>query len=478
MKADAPRLRGGLAVGGSVLGALFLSACSFAPAYKPPVIATPVAYKEGGDWTPVNPADTQSRGPWWSIYADDTLSGLEAKIETDNPDLASALARYDEARAVLTQTRAALFPEVDAQGHSTDMRQSQARPLRVGGPNYYGDNLVGASTAYELDLWGRVRNLVSAGKAQAIATKEDAASIRLSLQAQLAENYMNLRGLDAQAKLLAETTDAFQKALNLTVDRHNGGAVSGLDVDQARTQLETARAQQSDVDAQRRLVEHAIASLVGQPASSFTLPPINDGLPIPPRVPVSAPSLLLQRRPDIAAAERRASAANAQIGVARAAFYPSIVLNAGGGFETAGGVNLLNAGNSFWTLGPSFTLPLFDGGLRKGQLEQAKAAFRQAGDDYRSTVLSAFQQVEDNLALCNTLAEEAVRQAAAVQAAKATEDLSLIRYEQGAVTYLDVVTAQTAALNAERADLQLAARRLQASVDLVRALGGGWTVNS
>ncbi len=456
--------------------AFALSACSFAPKYAAPTIATPPAYKEAGDWTPAAPADAEPRGPWWSVYGDPVLSDLEGRIETANPSLASYVARYDQARALLAQARASLLPEIDAQGHATEQRQSQHRPLRVGGNTYYADNLIGASTAYELDFWGQLRNQVAAGKAAAQASQADVATIRLSLQADLADDYMNLRGLDAQDRLLKQSVDAYRRALDLTIQRHDGGAVSGLDVDQARTQLETARAQESDVVAQRKLVEHAIAVLVGQPASSFSLAPVDSDLITPPRIPISTPAGLLQRRPDIAAAERRAAAANAQIGVTKAAFYPNILLNASGGLETAGGVNLLNAGNSFWTVGPSAVMPLFDGGRRKGQVQQVEAQFRQAADDYRSTVLGAFQQVEDNLALCNDLAQEAEREAAAVQAARAAEDLSLVRYQQGAVTYLDVVTAQTAALTAERTALQLATRRLQASVDLVRALGGGWTV--
>ena len=461
--------------GAAGMVAIALAGCSMAPPYSPPQITTPVAYKEGGPWTPASPADAQPRGQWWSVYGDATLGALEARAESGNPDLAQALARYDQARALVAQARAAQLPELDAAGHASDNRQSEARPLRVGGPNNYADNMLGGSISYELDLWGRVRNLVAAGKAEAQASKADVASVRLSLQAELADDYLGLRGLDAQARLLAQATAAYQRALGLTQDRHDGGVVSGLDVDQARTQLETARAQQSDVDAQRALMEHAIATLVGEPASTFSLP-VDAALPAPPRIPVATPSLLLQRRPDIAAAERRAAEANAQIGVARAAFYPSITLDASGGFETAGGANLLSAGNSLWTLGPAAALTLFDGGRRKAKVAEARALFDQAGDAYRSTVLAAFQQVEDELALCNKLAEEATRQAAAVEAARQTEDLSLTRYQQGATTYLDVVTAQTAALNAERSDIQLAARRLQASVDLVRALGGGWSI--
>ena len=451
-----------------------LAGCTLAPPYTPLTMTTPPAFKEVGPWTPASPSDAAPRGDWWSVYGDPTLNGLEQKIETGNPDLAVALARYDEARALAAQARAALFPELDANGGSTANRQSQNRPLRIGGKNQYDDNTVGGTLSYELDLWGRVRNQVAQGKAQAQASAADAATVRLSLEAQLADAYLNLRGLDAQAKLLADTTDAFTKALRLTQAQHDGGSVAGLDVARAQTQLQTARAQQIDVGAQRALLEHEIAALVGSPASTFSIAAVAD-LPDPPHVPVAQPSLLLQRRPDIAAAERRAAAANANIGVARAAFYPSITLSASGGFEDAGGMNLLNAANSWWTVGPAAALTLFDGGRRKAVVRQARDQFDEASATYRSTVLSAFQQVEDNLALCNKLADEAREEDAAVTAARRTEDLSLIQYKMGAVTYLDVVTAQTADLEAERAALMIATRRLQASVDLVRALGGGWS---
>jgi NodT family efflux transporter outer membrane factor (OMF) lipoprotein len=453
--------------------ALGLAGCQLAPAYVPPQVETPPAFKEAGPWTPASPADAASRGPWWSVFGDATLDGLEQRVDASNPDLAVALARYDEARAYAVQARASLFPEVDAGASATQNRQSADRPLRVGGPNYYADNTLEGSVSYELDLWGRVRDQVAAGKAQAQATGADAASVKLSLEAQLADAYLNLRGLDAQAKLLADTTDAYAHALNLTRAQHDGGAVSGLDVDRAETQLRTARAQEDDVAAQRALYEHEIAALVGAPASSFSLAPVADLLE-PPRVPVSAPSLLLQRRPDVAAAERRAFAANAGIGIARAAFYPSISLDASGGVQSAGGVNLLNAANSWWTLGPTAALTLFDAGRRQAGVRAARDQFEEASGTYKSTVLAAFQQVEDNLALCNKLAGEADEQAAAVAAARRAEALALTQYQMGAVTYLDVVTAQTADLEAQRTALTIATRRLQASVDLIRALGGGW----
>lgn len=452
-----------------------LAGCSLAPAYKPPAVSTPVSYKELGPWTPAAPADAASRGDWWTVYGDATLDGLEQRIERDNPDLAAALARYDQAGAYAAEARAALVPQVGAAGDVTQNRQSDNRPLRGGaGPDEYEDETVGATVSYELDLWGRVRNEVAAGKAGAQASAADFASVRLSLEAELADAYLNMRGLDAQALLLANTTAAYARALELTEAEHNGGSVAGLDVERAKTQLRTAKAQEIDVAAQRALLEHEIAALVGEPASSFSIAP-QTPLPEPPRVPVSAPSQLLQRRPDIAAAERRAFAANAGIGVARAAYYPTITLDAGGGLESAGGVNLFQLGNSWWALGPAAALTLFDGGRRQAQVRAARDKFDEASAAYRSAVLAAFREVEDNLALCNKLADEAQQEDLAVQAAKRTEALAMIQYKMGAVDYLDVVAAQTADLDAQRSALTIAARRLQASVDLVRALGGGWS---
>jgi len=460
--------------GACALAAAALAGCSLAPDYAPPSLTLPVAYKETGPWTPASPADAAPRGDWWTVYGDTTLSELEQRVVSHNPDLAQALARYDEAQAYAAQARAAQFPEVDLGATATTNRQSADRPLRVGGPNDYGDAVVAGAVSYELDLWGRVRNLVAAGKAQAQASAADAASVRLSLEAKLADAYLGLRGLDAEAKLLADTTKAYAIALKLTRTLHDGGAVAGLDVGRAQTQLQTARAQEVDVAAQRALYEHQIAALVGEPASSFSLPAIAQ-LPEPPKVPVAAPSLILQRRPDIAAAERRAAAANAQIGVARAALYPSISLDATGGFQNTGGVNLLNAANSFWTLGPALATTLFDGGRRKAVVRASRDQFDEASASYRSTVLAAFQQVEDDLALCNKLAYEAREQSGAVAAAQSTEALAMTQYRLGAVTYLDVVTAQATDLDAQRTSLAIATRRLQASVDLVRSLGGGWS---
>lgn len=451
-----------------------LAGCSFAPAYHPPVTPAPVAFKEAAGWTEAKPADLAARGPWWALYGDATLDGLETRIDRDNPTLAGALGRYDEATAYLAQARAGLFPQI---GVSTDVerdRQSDNRPLRgTGQPDTYGAASIGGSVSYELDLWGRLRNSVAAGRAEAQASADDLAAIRLSLESELATSYMALRGYDAQRALLSATVDAYAKADAMTERRFQGGIASGIDTGRSGTQLAEAQAQLADVEAARALTEHAIASLVGTPASNFAITPAVVALTLP-SVPIVLPSTLLERRPDVAAAERRMAAANSEIGVAKAAFYPSISLGGQGGFQDAGLPSLFTAPNIFWSIGPSAVLSLFDGGRKRAQLAVARAAWTQATATYRGQVLQAFQDVEDNLAQLHHLGDEAQAEDRAVTQAGQTERLSLNRYVKGAVTYLDVVTAQTTALRTRRVALDLSTRRLQASVGLIRATGGGW----
>ena len=459
--------------------ALLLAGCSLAPAYVAPKMDSPAAFKEAGPWTPASPdAAALSRAGWWKVYGDPVLDGLEVQLAQANNSLASAAARYDQARALAAQAQAGRLPEIDVTGAVQGNRQSRNRPLRTGGagPNQYDNDQLGLASNYELDLWGRVRNLAEASRDQAQASAADLRGVELSLQAELANDYMALRGADAQLRLLDGAVAAYARAYDLTRALHEGGAASGLDEGRAETQLRTARAQIPDVKAQRAIYEHAIAVLVGKPASTLSIAPADNALS-PPKTPLTAPSVLLQRRPDVAAAERRAAAANAQIGVARAAFFPTISLGVSGGYQDAGGINLLQAPNTVWTLGPNVVAPLFDAGRRKAADRYAQAQFAQASADYRQTVLAAFQTVEDQLALNNQLADEAAEQALAVTAADKTQDLALTRYRLGAADYLQVVTAQTAALQIEQSALTVQTRRLQASVNLVRALGGGWTVD-
>jgi NodT family efflux transporter outer membrane factor (OMF) lipoprotein len=346
--------------------------------------------------------------------------------------------------------------------------------LRAGGPDYYNSATLGGEVDYELDLWGRVRDSVAAAKDEAQASKADLASVQLSLQVQLADSYVRLRGLDQQTELLQQTVVAFDKALQLTTDLHGGGIVSGLDVARARAQLSSAKSQLTQNIAQRALIEHAIAVLVGQSASEFTVGQQTANIPLP-TIPVGLPSTLLQRRPDVAAAERRVAEANSRIGIARAAYFPQINLSAQGGFQSSTYASLISAPNLFWAIGPQLVQYVFDGGLRRSQLDQAKAATDEAGARYRGVVLSAFQQVEDNLTLLTDLGTALDQQRDAADAAQHAVDLALNRYKEGAVGYLDVVQAQTTALDAERAVLDIQTRQLSANVQLVRSLGGGWS---
>jgi NodT family efflux transporter outer membrane factor (OMF) lipoprotein len=461
----------------AVIGAvMMLGGCSLAPTYHTPTLPPmPSSFKEAGTaWKVAEPSDHLSRGSWWMLYDDTALSQLESKLDADNPSLAAALARYDTARAFESQLESGLFPHVGVIANPIRARQSNNRPLRGSNePNEYHSDTVGVGADYDLDLWGRIRNEVSQGHALSQAANADLASAKLSLEAQLADDYVRLRGYDIQTDILQSTLTAYQRALTLTENRHEGGIASGLDVSRAQAQLFDAQAQVTEVQAQRALVEHAIASLVGVPASSFSVAPEQEQLQVP-LTPPGLPSALLERRPDIAAAERRVFAANAGIGVARAAFFPDLSLSAGYGFQDTGFGNLFSMGNRVWALGPLATLNIFDAGLRRAQLRQAHAEFAEASANYRQAVLDAFRQVEDDLVLLRDLGVEAGQEDQAVVAAQKTETIATNRYREGIVNYLDVVTAQTATLLAQRSAETLRTRRLQASVDLIRALGGGW----
>jgi NodT family efflux transporter outer membrane factor (OMF) lipoprotein len=438
------------------------------------VVQAPAAFKEAGPWVPAAPSAPALTTNWWTLFGDTQLDELEQKLQSNNPSLAAALSRYDEARAYLEQARAGLFPHVGLTSDITDNRQSDHRPLRgANQPDLYPADTVGGELGFELDLWGRVRNSVLAGKAETEASADDLAAVRLSFEAQLADSYVALRGYDQQAQLLSATVDTYSQADAMTQRRFNGGIASGIDIGRSGTQLAEAQAQLADIQAARALTEHAIASLIGINASDFSITP-NSGSVSLPNVPAILPSALLQRRPDVAAAERRMAAANAEIGVARAAFFPSISLSGQGGFQNTGLPSLFTAPNIFWSIGPTAILNLFDGGRRRAQVAVTRANWEQATATYRQNVLRAFQEVEDNLAQLHHFGVEAEAEARAVQQAGQTETLSLNRYTKGAVSYLDVVTAQTTALRTRQQAIRLTTARLQASVHLIRALGGGW----
>jgi NodT family efflux transporter outer membrane factor (OMF) lipoprotein len=450
------------------------SGCNLAPVYHAPAVETPVAFKEAGAWQPAQPSDSIARGAWWRMYGDPLLDSLEDQVDKANPTLRAESAAYAQARAFDEEAQSALFPRLDLGGGLSTDKQSLHRPLRGSGePTYYGANTLDATTSYELDLWGRVRDAVAAAKAETEAGGADLESVRLMLHAELATDYVGLRGLDEQAKLLTDTVSAYSEAYDLTKSLFQGKIASPIDVTRAETQLHDAQAQVSDVIGRRALLEHAIATLVGRPPAELSI----DTEPVPvsvPNIPAGVPSTLLQRRPDIASAERKVAASNQLVGVAKAAFFPTISLTGTAGFQNTS-LNLLNYPESIWSIGPNMSLPIFEGGLLRAKLRAAKAAFEESSDDYRATVLKAFREVEDDLSMLHWLAEQSRQEDEAAHSAQETVDMSMLLYRNGADSYLDVVTAQTAALDAQRSVLLLRTRQVQASIALIRALGGGWS---
>jgi NodT family efflux transporter outer membrane factor (OMF) lipoprotein len=464
------RVKGAVALAVS----LTLGACSLAPPLKTPDVPTGDAYKELGPWTQAQPADRLPRDSWWALYDSAELDDLEKRLIAGNPTLAAALASYAQAKALSDQARAGLFPTLGVSAGVARNRESANAPLRgPTTPTYYNSNSLSGSVSYELDLWGQIRNEVAAGEANAAASAADLESARLSLIAQLVGDYIQLRSLDRDSAILDETVKTYTHALTVTQQRHDAGIAPGLDVSQAQTQLDAARSQSAQTLAQRALMEHAIAALLGVSASTFSIKPEIVAITLP-QIPSGVPTTLLQRRPDIAAAQRRMIAANANIGVARAAYFPSLTLGAQGGFQSTGFSNWLSAPSSFWAIGPNALLSVFDGGLRRAQVAQARAEFDASAANYRGIVVTAFQQVEDSLATLNHYHDAAVEEKAAVDAAQRTLDLSMALYKQGATDYLTVVTSQTALLQTQLEALNLDTLQLSASVDLIRALGGGW----
>jgi len=457
------------------IAALQLTGCVVGPKYHAPAIQAPAAYKEVGDWMPAQPNDQNLGGTWWTIFQDPQLDALEQEINVGNQNLKAADAQYRQARATLRYYRADYYPTVTAGFSATRTRTSANRPP----PNSifngitYNDFVLPFDVSYQADVWGRVRRNVESYREQAQASAADLATVNLSLHADLAVDYFQARSLDAEEQLLNSTVQQYEQALELTENRFQGGIASEVEVQQAKTILQTTRAAAIDVSVLRAQYEHAVAILIGKPPEEFSLPPLPLTAP-PPHVPISVPSELLERRPDIAAAERRVASANAQIGVAKAAYYPLINLSASGGFESSIITTLVNGPSGLWSIGLSAVGTVFDVGRRRSLNDQARAAYDYQVAAYRENVLTGFQQVEDNLAAVRILENEAKVQDEAVAAAQRSLELSTTRYKGGVTSYLEVITAQNAALVDEVTAVNILGRRMASTVLLIQALGGGW----
>jgi NodT family efflux transporter outer membrane factor (OMF) lipoprotein len=458
--------------------ALLVPGCAVGPNYVKPTTVEPAAFKEApvdpSEWKVAQPSDAFPRGAWWKLFGDPELDALEEQVSPANQNVAQAEARFRAARAVVRQTRADIYPTVTAGAGVTRSRTLTSQggapgPVPVTATTYAASG----DASWELDVWGRARRNVESSVAGAAAAQADLESVRLSMQAELAVDWYQLHGFDAQKELLETNITAQERALHLTQNRHDQGVVSGVDVAQAETLLETTRAQAIDVGISRAQTEHAIAVLVGKAPADLTIPPAKIGV-TPPEIPGLLPSELLERRPDVAAGERRAAAASALIGVAIAAYFPTLSFNASAGSVTTTLSKLFSAPTFVWSLGPSALATLFDAGRRRAVTEQRRAEYDEAVGAYRETVLTAFQEVEDQLVALRLLAREESQQAAAVAAAEHSLKFAENRYQGGITTYLEVIIAQSAALSNERTAVDLRTRRMTASVNLVRALGGGF----
>jgi NodT family efflux transporter outer membrane factor (OMF) lipoprotein len=456
---------------------MLLAGCTVGPKYARPNVPTaPVdAFKETDGWKTAQPSDQILRGNWWEMFGDPQLNTLESELTVSNQDLKVANARFVEARAMVHFNRAAQFPTISTSPGIESLRESANTPY-LPATKSTGDFVLPFDLSYELDVWGRVRRTVSAAREEAQATAGDLASVNLSLHAELAYDYFELRSADAQKKLLDDTVKTYQDALQLTVNRFDGGAAPKSDVAQAQTQLQTTMVQDTDIAVQRAQFEHAIAILIGKPPAAFSLPASPLDL-APPDISAGLSSQLLERRPDIAAAERRVAEANDQVGIARAAYYPTILLSASAGFEGDSITNWFTWPSRFWAVGPSALETLFDAGRRRATSTAARANYDATVASYRETTLTAFQQVEDNLVALRILSQEAQQQKEATGSAQESLQIFNDRYIGGADPYLQVLTAQTIALQNERNDVDILRRRMDASVLLIKALGGGWTVS-
>lgn len=461
------------------IAALELTGCVVGPKYHAPTVQAPPAYREAGDWKPAQPNDQNLGGTWWTIFQDPQLNALEDQVNVSNQNLKAAEAQFRQARAALRYNRADYYPTVTYGPSATRNRISGRRPpaTSIFDGITYNDFVLPFSVSYQADVWGRVRKNVESYREQAQASAADLATVNLSMHADLAVDYFQARSLDAEEQLLNSTVQQYEQALELNENRFAGGIASEVEVEQARTQLETTRAQAVDVGVLRSQYEHAVAILIGKPPADFSLPPLPLTAP-PPHVPLGVPSELLERRPDIASAERLVASANAQIGVAKSAYYPLISLGATGGFESSAITTLLNGPSGLWSVGLSAVGTVFDVGRRRALNDQARAAYDYQVAAYRESVLTGFQQVEDNLAAVRILENEAKVQNEAVVAAQRSLDLSVTRYKGGVTSYLEVITAQSAALSDEVTAVNILGRRMANTVLLIQALGGGWDRSS
>lgn len=464
--------------------AVALAGCAVGPDYQRPDAASAAQFKHVEGWKAAAPADTLARGAWWELYNDPVLNDLQQRLERSNQTLAQSVAQYRQAQALARGASASFFPSVNANasktrsgqgGGSSTVRLSDGSTVNSGGGSGAISNSYSATlgVSWELDLWGKLRRQLEADDASLQASAADLAAVRLSQQSQLAQSYLQLRVLDAQKRLLDATVEAYKRALKLTENQFRAGIVTRADVAQATTQLRSTEAQAIDLKYQRAQLENAIAVLIGEPPSAFSLAKV-EGIPSLPAVPALVPSQLLERRPDVASAERKVMAANAQIGVAKAAYYPSLNLTASGGYRTSSLHDWITTPNRFWSIGPEFALNLFDGGRIRSQVEQAEAGYDQTVATYRQTVLTSFREVEDYLVQLAVLEEESGVQQQALDAAREALRLVSNQYKAGTQDYSSVVSSQATALSNERSVLTLTGSRLTASVQLIAAMGGGW----
>ncbi|MFC3108759.1 efflux transporter outer membrane subunit [Undibacterium arcticum] len=450
-----------------------LSACAVGPDYQRPTAAEPTAYKEAQDWVPAAPADALNRGDWWTLFEDPILNQLEAAIDISNQNVAAAIAAYAQARALVREQRASMFPVISLNGGATRSGSGGGGINSASGSGNNYQMSIGGS--WEPDVWGRLGRAVDSASAGAQASAADLASARLSAQGELAVNYFSLRQTDAQKRLLADTIDGYQRSLQITQNRYNAAIATKSDVLQAQTQLANTQSDDLGLTRQRAQLEHAIAVLIGKAPGDFALAPIAWKVTVP-DIPVGLPSTLLQRRPDIAAAERRVAVANEQIGIAQSAFYPNLKLNASYGFGASQVAALFSASNNVWSLGLSAAQTLFNAGATSARVSEARASHEQAVASYRQTVLTAFQNVEDQLAATHVLGQQQELNRQSSLAADQVEQQALNRYRAGQISYTDVVTAQTAARSAGRTLIQVQADRQTTAVALIQSLGGGWQI--